>query len=614
MLFQIGVLRELRFQLSSIFTLTPFLFSSVGVLIGLGSLAAKRLELSTQTLLRRTVAALPVAVLPLFAMTILVAQATISHSSSAFDYSQATGSQEQYMNSVVFAFLAVAVVGYGVVFFLQGLVFAVYFREGRRTGLLSEVYALDLGASGIAALAGGYFCLTMTPIQMTLVATGLFLVTLWVAKDYLNTERRTLAVVTALALLMIGGELSTGFLQRLEAPRWLGSGLIHSEWSPYRRIDVVDKPGRFGVFTDGLLFHEYRPDDTTHEWDPRAVPVRALFGPDSQAESVLVIGAGTGSDVRILRDLASPDLEITAVELDQGFIDTASRFPFLWDSYSTAEIVVQEGRFYLENSHRTFDVVQYAYVDPQSAISKVGLPDANFLYMSSGLSAAYDRVADGGQLVITRVFLVEKQEEFIRRLCATLESAGVSPEDVQLYRYRDTVHWGYYGNLSSVHAVVGKGASPVPLDDDRLVSLEWIPGGQPTTDRYPFSLLTDDWFGVLGGYLAGNWLLLALLSLYGAGLLWRLGTSVGHASFFALGLSSFLVECLVLFNSFLLIGNPSLSAAVGVGFFLFWNGVGSLLSERFEKSRLFGVAVPGVIVLYGLTAPVLNSMTIASPL
>ena len=138
MLFQIGVLRELRFQLSSIFTLTPFLFSSVVVLIGLGSLAAKRLEMSTQTLLRRTVAALPVAVLPLFAMTILVAQATISHSSSAFDYSQATGSQEQYMNSVVFAFLAVAVVGYGVVFFLQGLVFAVYFREGRRTGLITR--------------------------------------------------------------------------------------------------------------------------------------------------------------------------------------------------------------------------------------------------------------------------------------------------------------------------------------------------------------------------------------------------------------------------------------------------------------------------------------------
>jgi hypothetical protein len=42
MIFQIAVLRELRFQLSTIFTLTPFLFSAVITFIGLGSLPGRR--------------------------------------------------------------------------------------------------------------------------------------------------------------------------------------------------------------------------------------------------------------------------------------------------------------------------------------------------------------------------------------------------------------------------------------------------------------------------------------------------------------------------------------------------------------------------------------------
>ena len=57
-------------------------------------------------------------------------------------------------------------------------------------------------------------------------------------------------------------------------------------------------------------------------------------------------------------------------------------------------------------------------------------------------------------------------------------------------------------------------------------------------------------------------------------------TSAGFLTFFLLGFGSFLLESLVLFNSFLLLGDPNLSAAVAVGVFL----LGSLLSERLERS------------------------------
>jgi len=90
----------------------------------------------------------------------------------------------------------------------------------------------------------------------------------------------------------------------------------------------------------------------------------------------------------------------------------------------------------------------------------------------------------------------------------------------------------------------------------------------------------------------------------------RLVTSVGHLNFFLLGFGSFLLESLVLFNSFLLLGDPNLSASVAVGMFLCWNGIGSLLSTRLDRTRwLYGLA-PLTVLVYAATAPLLNTTTI----
>lgn len=614
MVFQIAVLRELRYQLSTIFTLTPFLFSSVIIFIGLGAIAARWIRTGARTVLRWGVALLPLVVIPLFAVTMAVAQGMIDHTGPAFSYGLPQGSGNFYMDSIVLAFVAVALLGYGPLFFLQGLIFAHYFQEGRRTGVLSQVYAVDLVASGCAALAGGILSFYFTPVGLVLLAAGSLLVNLFVACRYLRIRVLVVAVETVLVLAMIGGELTARPLERLESPRWLGAGLVYSHWSPYRRIDVVDDAQMLQVYTDGLLFHVYDKSDSKHLTDPRAVPVRSILPPDPTIDDVLVIGAGTGSDVRILRDLVPRDLNVVAVELDHGFVETARTFPWLWDYYRTADIVVQEGRYFLENTEQTFDLVMYAYIDPQSAISKVGLPDANFLYSDEGIRSAYERVRDGGYLVITRVFLVERGEAFIKRFCATLESAGISPTQTNIYRHKSSIAWGYYGNLSTFHAVVRKGGTPPTFEDDRIVAVDWVHGGRPTTDLFPFSLLTGDWFGQLVDYVKGNILILTAMIALLLCLTLRLATSASHASFFLLGLGSFLVECQVLFNSFLLIGNPSLSAAVAVGFFLFWNGLGSLFSNRFAASRCFFALVPVVVVLYGISAPLLNSFTIASPL
>jgi hypothetical protein len=605
MVFQIGLLRELRFQLNTIFTLAPFLVSSVIAFIGLGSFAARWVTGDIRRVLRWASALLPLVLLPLFTVTVLVAMAA-----SPLQPQGVSG--DQYLSSVITAFVLVAVLGYGPVFFTQGLLFALYFREGRAAGILSNVYAVDLVASGIGALAGGALLFVMTPIHMVMVASGILLVNLWLASDYLSI-RRGIVLVEALALssVMVAEQVAHPMF-RAESLRWSETGLAYTTWSPYRRIDALEDEQRLEVYTDGLLFHMYDKTDHPYRFDPRTLPVRLIPSDLGREPEVLVMGAGTGADVRIIRDLHPGNPQVVAVELDEGFIETAQAFDWLWEYYRTADIVVEEGRYYLENTDRTFDMVMYAYVDPQSAISKLGIPDANFLYTDAGLRRAYDRVRDPGILAITRVFLEHQQEAFVQRLAATLEAAGITEEQTAIYRTRGSMPWSYYGRLATIHVFVQKGGGPPPILEDRsLERLAWDPAERATTDAYPFSLVTQVWFGTLAEYIVGQPLLIGLLVIGGLALLVRLGTSLGHTNFFFLGFGSFVVESLVLFNSFLLIGNPSLSAAVAIGFFLFWNGIGSVYSDRLEKWRWFFVLVPVCVLLYAATAPLLNSLTIA---
>lgn len=618
MLFQIALLRELKFQLTTLFTLTPFLFSSVVVWIALGSLCAGRIGSGSRTVLRWSTLLLPLLVLPLFAASIGIAHHLITDgdvgNNSRF---QSVGvitenASDAYFHSTIVAFVTVAVFGYGFIFFLQGLVFALYFRDGREDGSLSEVYGADLLASGAGAILGGILNFWLTPIEMVIVSTLLFVAALWISSRMLEIRPRTVAVVTLLALgLVIAGEVATGLLSRMEKPRWLHV-VRESIWSRYRRIDARDAPGSLLIYTDGMFFQGYNVKDKVHKTDPRSFSADLVASSDPPLRDVLIIGSGSGADVRILRNLLGDRVAITAVELDGGFVQMARRFPWLWETYRTADIVVQEGRYFLETATKDFDIVIFAYIDPQSAVGSVGVPDANFLYTDAGIRAAWERVRPGGYLLISRVYLEQEHEPFVRRMCATLESAGIDPKHCGLYRGVGSSANGYFGQVSSLHVVARKGAPPRTLDRGPVVQ-PWIPGGRPTTDLFPFSLGTGIWFDTLLSYGRRNLFPILLTGAVAAFLLLSMATSLSRSTFFTLGFGSFLLESLVLFNSFLLFGDPNLGAALAIGLFLIWNGLGSVISSRFETRRWFPFAVPAIVLLYGVTAPLVNAGTITAP-
>jgi spermidine synthase len=615
MLFQMSVLREIRYTLSTLFTLTPFLFSTVILFIGLGAVAARQAS-STAAVLRWSVAALPVLLLPLFALTVALSQSTMDHTADLFAQVPTLEGQVRtdanYIGAVARAFITVAVFGYGSVFVLQGLIFALYFREGRDEGTLSRLYAVDLIASGVAALSGGVLASYVTPVGSVLLAVGALVVTLWLARRYLGLSPPLALAVTLTALAMIAGEWATGTVGRLETPRWLPGNLVFSIWTPYRRIDVTERGDTLTVHTDGLPVQFHEKNERLHQGDPRLLQA-LLAEHDGGVKTVLVIGSGSGADIRVLRHRVARALQITAVEMEGGYVRAARAFPWLWESYRTARITVEEGRYFLEKNRQTFDMVIYAYIDPQSGISKLGIPDANFLYTDAGIRRAYSRLRAGGYFVLNRVYLVDQAPEFFSQLCATLQSAGMDRSEVSLYTSAESGNWGSFGQVGTATVLVRKGGPAPGLRHPLIVPVAWIDGGRPTTDFYPFSLVTDAWFGTLWDYVKSRVVLAALLAILAALLLARIVTSLGHAHFFLLGLASFLVESLVLLNSFLLFGDPSLSAALAVGFFLLWGGIGSACSERLHARRGFYVAVPAVVLLYALTGPLVHAATMGTP-
>jgi hypothetical protein len=603
MLFQMSVLRELRYTLSTLFTLTPFVFSAVIFLIGLGSWAGRRVPAGTRAVLRWSLAILPIALLPLFALTLMLAQHSKDHPADLFFRVGA-----DYIGAVGRSFITVALFGYGPVFFLQGLIFALYFREGRTEGILSRLYAVDLVASGLAALLGGILASHATPIECVLLASCVLVIALWRARRYLGLGPRLTGAIVLVALALIAGERVTGAVARLEKPTRLPGTLSFATWTPYRHIDVMEEDGSLTVYADGIAYQFFDKTDRTHEADPRSIP-SLLVARDEGVKSALLIGAGSGTDVRVLRNRISRPLEITAVELDAGLIRMARAFPQLWAQYRTAEIVVEEGRYFLEHTARTFDMVIYAFLDPQSAISKLGVPDTNFLYTDAGIRKAYARLRPGGYFILNRVYYFEGDAAFFAQLCATLRSAGIPPSEVSLYRSGDVSPWGSFGHVANATVLVRKGGPAPTLSGPLVTPVAWVDGGRPTTDFYPFSVIVDAWFGTLWGYVKSRTGVAVVLAAVSLLLLGRIASSLGHAHFFFLGLASFLVESLVLLNSFLMFGNPSLSAALAIGFFLLWSGIGSQCSERLQAWRGFYVLVPVVVLVYAVTAPLVHAAT-----
>lgn len=128
-------------------------------------------------------------------------------------------------------------------------------------------------------------------------------------------------------------------------------------------------------------------------WYAIAAPLLAL--PPARRRSVLVLGLGAGSAVRVLRALA-PAAHIVGVEWGASVL-AAARAHFDLDALGV-EAVIDDARAFLERERRRFDlVIEDLFVGPTRGVRKPeGWPEPN-------LRLAARRTAPGGILAVNTI-------------------------------------------------------------------------------------------------------------------------------------------------------------------------------------------------------------------
>ena len=229
--------------------------------------------------------------------------------------------------------------------------------------------------------------------------------------------------------MLVAGALAVAMFWPMPRARWiLGAGFLacvllltlrdHRQsttyWSPYQKLDLRPEyeNGRvvsYWLNTNDFWFQrildlspEYvqsHPDEfraTPAPWTAYNLPYRFYPAP----ESVLVLGAGTGNDVAAaLRNGAG---HVTGVEIDPLIIRLGREFHFEHPYQSPkTQIVLDDARAYVQNSHEKFDLIVYSLLDSHTTSSYFSnIRIDNFVYTQEALAKARLLLKPDGLLVV----------------------------------------------------------------------------------------------------------------------------------------------------------------------------------------------------------------------
>ncbi len=437
-----------------------------------------------------------------------------------------------------------------------------------------RAYAFDIAGSlvGIALFTGLSAAGTLPTVWFALVAVALLAVALG----------RGLTAWSALS-----GVAMTGVLLVSIASPALGNGDI---WSPYYRITKYLGEGPEALLVNGIPHQAlWRYDD------PRKEPVyeqRYRWFPGRTYDRVLIIGAGTGSDVA--QALHRGARHVDAVEIDP-FIAAIGRQDHPNRPYDDPRVTVHvtDGRNYLRNSTERYDVVIFAFPDSLTLVNASGnLRLESFLFTLESFRSVRDHLAPDGVFVMYNWY---RQRWLIDRLGGMLlDTFGTSP----IVR-----SWaGGLAILGDGPAVAALAGGPPPGDKvDPAIG----PAPIPATDDWPFLYLREP--QVAPYYLAALAMLLlfAVVLVAGAARATRTPFVKFSPHFFALGTAFLLLETRSLATFGLLFGSTWLVNALVFFAILVSVLVAVLVTSRFRlrQPRFLYAALFGSLAAAFLLPP-----------
>ena len=190
-----------------------------------------------------------------------------------------------------------------------------------------------------------------------------------------------------------------------------------SYWSPYYRILV--EPNQEGGYAVSVNQIGHQGTAPSHLRESFYFQPYLVFG-SRPFNRVLVIGAGTGTDVAIA--LQHGVQHVDAVEIDP-IIYQIGRFAHPEHPYDDprVNVIVNDGRAFLQHSNERYDLIIFALTDSltlTSAFSNLRLE--SFLLTTEGIASAREHLSDNGLVVLYNFY---RQDWLVQKLAGMVRTA-----------------------------------------------------------------------------------------------------------------------------------------------------------------------------------------------
>ena len=315
-----------------------------------------------------------------------------------------------------------------------------------------EAYRLDIIGSilGIALFSLLSF-LELPPLAWGGVVAVLFLVLL---------PRRLVAVPAVVALVAL--VVSLGIESR---PAW--DNPVATSWSPYYKIEVAHTPPYYNVSVNGIPHQTISTVAYRKKTEPLYFVPYERIG-NRKPGNVLIVGAGTGTDVAIA--LAHGASHIDAVEIDPRLYALGKQLqPNHAYQDPRVSVHITDGRAFLEQTHTKYDLILFALPDSLTLVSgQSSLRLESYLFTLESMRTARAHLKPDGVFAMYNYY---RQQWLIDRFAGTLDDVYGKPPCV------DTTGGDF--------AVLSDGAV--------TCKTTWSAGGRtvpsPSRDDYPFPYL-----------------------------------------------------------------------------------------------------------------------------
>ncbi len=448
-----------------------------------------------------------------------------------------------------------------------------------------DAYRFDLIGSllGIAAFTG--LAYTGAPSAVWGIVVGaLFLV-------LLAPPARGLAIAAGLGLVaLLYGESAAAFLDDNET----------ITWSPYYKIrteEFADSEGRpsYDIRVNGIPHQRVTATEVREQQEPQYVlPYQRI---PRAPEDVLIIGAGTGTDVAIaLRHGAQ---HVDAVEIDPRLARLGEEHnPDRPYDDPRVSVHVDDGRAFLERTDRDYDLILFALPDSLTLVSGASsLRLESYLFTEQAIEAAREHLAPGGAFSMYNFY---REAWLVDRLAGTLDAAFGHPPCVDREQARGQ------------QAVMVAGLTTADQRcEQEWVRTEGVPA--PATDDRPFLYLRDG--SIPGLYTAALGLIL-LASLLAVRLVSRapIARMTPYRDLFLLGAAFLLLETKSVTGFALLFGTTWVVNALVFGGVLLAVLAAVEVTRRFATPRLpvmYGILLGGLALAWLVPAAWLLGMPVA---